>query len=191
MEHRAYWALKFLNFDESLVGEKLKMLLLELEEMRLNAYESSKIYKQKMKAYHDRKLMKRNFQPGQQVLLFDSRLKLFPGKLKSKWSGPFAIKDVKPYGAIERMDPSSTDPEWVGLWMAKGWRSTMVAILRDWPPSSTSKTHEDVSRQASDVKEMLIGRQPRISYPTFLFFVFNCVLLCCLLILLCVDRELG
>ena len=87
------------------------MLLLELEEMRLNAYESSKIYKQKMKAYHDRKLMKRNFQPGQQVLLFDSRLKLFPGKLKSKWSGPFAIKDVKPYGAIERMDPSSTDPE--------------------------------------------------------------------------------
>ena len=191
MEHRAYWALKFLNFDESLVGEKLKMLLLELEEMRLNAYESSKIYKQKMKAYHDRKLMKRNFQPGQQVLLFDSRLKLFPGKLKSKWSGPFAIKDVKPYGAIERMDPSSTDPEWVGLWISKGWRSTMVAILRDWPPSSTSKTHEGVSRQVSDVKEMLIGRQPRISYPTFLFFVFNCVLLCCLLILLCVDRELG
>lgn len=73
MEHRAYWALKFLNFDESLVGEKLKMLLLELEEMRLNAYESSKIYKQKMKAYHDQKLQKKNFQPRQQVLLFNSR----------------------------------------------------------------------------------------------------------------------
>jgi len=66
--------------------------LLELEEMRLNAYESAMIYKQKIKAYHDRKIQKKNFQPGQQVLLFNSRLKLFPGKLKSKWSGPFVIK---------------------------------------------------------------------------------------------------
>ena len=57
LEHRAYWALKFLNFDESLSNEKRKLQLLELEEMRLNAYESSKIYKQKMKVYHYRKLI--------------------------------------------------------------------------------------------------------------------------------------
>ncbi|XP_006584237.1 uncharacterized protein LOC114420353 [Glycine soja] len=115
IEHRAYWALKFLNFDESLSGEKRKLQLLELEAMRLNAYESSKLYKQKMKAYHDKKLLKKSFQPGQQVLLFNSRLKLFSGKLKSKWSGPFTIKDVKPYGVVKLMNPSSDDPErsWV------------------------------------------------------------------------------
>ncbi|XP_006584280.1 uncharacterized protein LOC114420460 [Glycine soja] len=92
MEHKAYWDLKFLNFDEVLSGEKRKLQLLELEEMRLNAYKSSKLYKQKVKAYHDKKLLKKDFQPGQQVLLFNSRLNLFPGKLKSKWSGPFTIK---------------------------------------------------------------------------------------------------
>ena len=84
LEHKAYWALKFLNFDEVLFGGKRKLQPLELEEMGLNAYESSKLYKQKVKAYHDQKLLKKNFQPSQQVLLFNSRLKLFPGKLKSK-----------------------------------------------------------------------------------------------------------
>jgi len=49
MEHKAYWALKFLNFDEALLGEKRKLQLLELEEMRLNAYESSRLYKEKVK----------------------------------------------------------------------------------------------------------------------------------------------
>jgi len=53
--------------------------------------------------------LKKDFQPGQQVLLFNSRFKLFPGKLKSKWFGPFTIKAVKPYGAVELMDPSSED----------------------------------------------------------------------------------
>ena len=53
LEHKAYWALKLLNFDETASGEKRKLQLLELEKMRMNAYESSKIYKQKIKAYHD------------------------------------------------------------------------------------------------------------------------------------------
>ena len=83
---------------------------MELEEIRLNAYESSKLYKQKVKAYYDIKLLKNNFQSGQQVLLFNSRLKLFPGKLKSKWSGPFTLKEVKPYGAVELMDLQSNTP---------------------------------------------------------------------------------
>ena len=39
--------------------------------------------------------------PGQQVLLFNSRLRLFPGKLKSRWSGPFVVKTVFPHGAVE------------------------------------------------------------------------------------------
>lgn len=56
-----YWAIKFRNFDESLFGEKRKLQLLELEEMKLNDCESSVFYKQKMKTYHDRKLVKKNF----------------------------------------------------------------------------------------------------------------------------------
>ena len=64
-----------------------------------------------MKAYHDKKLLKKEFKPGQQVLLFNSRLKLFPGKLKSKWSGPFTIKDVKPYGVVELFDPQLETPD--------------------------------------------------------------------------------
>ena len=63
LEHKAYWALKLLNFDNNACGEKRKLQLLELEEMRLNAYESSKIYKQKLKAYHDKKLQRKKIPP--------------------------------------------------------------------------------------------------------------------------------
>ena len=105
MEYKAHWALKFLNFDETTSREQRRLQLLELEEMRLTTYESSKLYKDKVKKYHDKKLLKKDLQPGQQVLLFNSRLKLFPGKLKSKWSGPFTIKKVRLYGAVELCDP--------------------------------------------------------------------------------------
>ena len=115
IELKAYRALKFLNFDEAISGEKRKLQLLELEEMRLNAYESSRLYKEKVKAYHDKKLLKKDFRSGQQVLLYNSRLKLFLGKLKSKWFGPFTIKEVKPYGAVELFDPLSEtlDRKWI------------------------------------------------------------------------------
>jgi len=118
MEYKAYWALKFLNFDETASREQRRLQLLELEEMRLNAYESSKLYKEKVKKHHDKKLLKKDFKPGQQVLLFNSRHKLFPGKLKSKWSGPFTIKKVRPYGAVELCDPQSKDPD--RTWVVNG-----------------------------------------------------------------------
>jgi len=65
------------------------------------------ITREGLKAYHDKRILKRKFQRGQSLLLFNSRLKLFPGKLKSKWSDPFVIKEIKPYGTIEFQDPSS------------------------------------------------------------------------------------
>ncbi|XP_006586444.1 uncharacterized protein LOC114424012 [Glycine soja] len=86
--------------------------------MRLSAYESARIYKQKIKAYHDWKLQKKNFQPGQHALLFNSRLGIFPRKLKSKWSGPFVIKDVKPDGVVELIDLTSSEPE--RSWIVNG-----------------------------------------------------------------------
>ncbi|XP_014522787.1 uncharacterized protein LOC106779229 [Vigna radiata var. radiata] len=120
IEHHAYSALKLLNFDPSMSIEKRKRKLLELEEMRLRAYDSSKSYKEKVKFYHDRKLVKKGFHPGRQMLLFSSRFKLFIGKLKSKWSGPFTIKDVKPHRAIELTDPSFGDPR--RSWVVNGQR---------------------------------------------------------------------
>jgi len=69
------------NFDSKASTEKRMLQLTELEEMRLNAYNSSRLYKERVKVYHDRKLLKREFKTGQLVLLFNSRLRLFPGKL--------------------------------------------------------------------------------------------------------------
>lgn len=73
----------------------------ELDEFRLQAYKNNKLYKEKVKQWHDRRLVQKAFFPGQSVLLFNSRLRLFPGKLKSRWSGPFIVKTVLLNGAME------------------------------------------------------------------------------------------
>ncbi|XP_062114149.1 uncharacterized protein LOC133825186 [Humulus lupulus] len=68
--------------------------------MRLFAYENAKLYKEKTKKWHDQRIKERVFEKNQKVLLFNSRLKLFPGKLKSRWSGPFTVTEVYPFGAV-------------------------------------------------------------------------------------------
>ena len=73
----------------------------ELDKFCLKAYESSSIYKEKIKKYHVQKIEKQDFTAGDLVLLFNSRLRLFPGKLKSKWTGPFLITKVFSHGAVE------------------------------------------------------------------------------------------
>ncbi|XP_073064055.1 uncharacterized protein [Primulina eburnea] len=101
LEHRAFWAVKKLNFDMEASGEQRLLQLNNMEEFRNEAYENGKIYKEKTKKWHDDHILHKNFKPEQQVMFFNSRLKLFPGKLKSRWSGPFTIESVQPYGAIE------------------------------------------------------------------------------------------
>ncbi|GJX68599.1 reverse transcriptase domain-containing protein [Tanacetum coccineum] len=101
LEHKAYWALKHANFDLSTAGDHRKVQLNELNELRDQAYENSLIYKEKTKRIHDSKIKNRVFNVGDQVLLFNSRLKIFSGKLKSRWSGPFTIAQVYPYGTVE------------------------------------------------------------------------------------------
>ena len=86
LEHKVYWAIKKLNFDLKSAGEKRLLDLNELDEMCLEAYESARLYKEKTKRWHDKHLVRREFEEGAKVLLFNSRLKLFPGKLKSRWS---------------------------------------------------------------------------------------------------------
>ncbi|XP_071909601.1 uncharacterized protein [Coffea arabica] len=101
IEHKAYWAIKSINMDFNFAGEKRLLELSELEEHRLHAYENAKIYKEKIKYWHDKHIIPKKFQVGQNVLLFNSRLRLFPGKLKSRWSGPFEVTQVFPHGAVE------------------------------------------------------------------------------------------
>ncbi|GJU69244.1 reverse transcriptase domain-containing protein [Tanacetum coccineum] len=86
LEHKAYWALKHTNFDVQTAGDHRKVQLNELNELRDQAYENSLIYKEKTKRIHDAKIKNRVFNVGDRVLLFNSRLKIFSGKLKSRWS---------------------------------------------------------------------------------------------------------
>ncbi|CAA7021687.1 unnamed protein product [Microthlaspi erraticum] len=102
--------------DESIQGEytkraqeKREMDFHELEEIRLDAYESLRIYKERTKAFHDKRIVPKVFKAGDDVLLYNSRLKLFPGKLKSRWSGPFKVKEVLPYGDITLVNQNGVE----------------------------------------------------------------------------------
>nr|GFB12869.1 reverse transcriptase domain-containing protein [Tanacetum cinerariifolium] len=105
LEHKAYWALKHVNFDLKTAGDHRKLQLNELNELRDQAYENSLIYKKQTKKLHDDKIKNRIFNVGDQVLLFNSRLKIFSGKLKSRWSGPFTISKIYPYGTAKLIHP--------------------------------------------------------------------------------------
>ena len=73
----------------------------ELDELRHESYKISRIYKEKVKLFHDKNIVRKTFEPHQKVLLYNSRLHIFPGKLCSRWTGPFIVKVVHPYGAVE------------------------------------------------------------------------------------------
>ncbi|RDX81272.1 hypothetical protein CR513_38077, partial [Mucuna pruriens] len=88
-----------LAYDQ--VRKQMKFQLQELDELNLEAYENSWIYKKNVKQFHDRQILRKEFQVSQRVLLFNSRLKLIVGKLYSRWDGPFVITNILPYGADE------------------------------------------------------------------------------------------
>nr|GEV11590.1 reverse transcriptase domain-containing protein [Tanacetum cinerariifolium] len=105
LEHKAYWALKHANFDLKIPGDHQKLQLIELNELHDQAYENYLIYKEKMKKLYDSKIKNHIFNVGDQVLLFYSRLKIFSGKLKTRWTGPFIVAHVFLYGTIELSQP--------------------------------------------------------------------------------------
>ncbi|XP_021821655.1 uncharacterized protein LOC110763209 [Prunus avium] len=99
LEHKAYWAIKAYNMDMSVAGKQRKLQLNELD-IRNDAYESSRIYKEKSKAFHDKMILRKSFVIGQKVLLFNSRLRLFPVEIQSaKTSNVFKVNGhrLKPY----------------------------------------------------------------------------------------------
>ena len=101
IEYKAWWAIKKLNLDLGRVGLKRFLNLNELEELRNDAYLNSKIAKERLKKWHDQMVARKNFEKGDQVLLYDSKLHFFPSKLKSRWIGPFIIHHVYPNEALE------------------------------------------------------------------------------------------
>ena len=94
------WVIRNLNFNLKEAGEKRLLQLNELEEMCNDSYENAKIYNERTKRWHDKHLLRKEFKVGDKVLIFNTRLKLFPGKLRSRWSRPFTVTSVTSYGAI-------------------------------------------------------------------------------------------
>ncbi|XP_049409176.1 uncharacterized protein LOC125872454 [Solanum stenotomum] len=101
LEHKPSWALKALNLDLTKAPRERLDQLNKIDVFRLRSYDSSAIYKEKMKKWHDTQIVQRDFNVGDWVLFYNSRLRLFPGKLKSKWSGPFRVTRVLTNGTIE------------------------------------------------------------------------------------------
>ena len=105
LEHKAYWAMKEMNFVAEATGIKRRIQISELEELKLKAYNSATIYKERMKRWYDKRLQNKEFKEGDKVLLYNSRFKLFgKGKLQSKWDGPYVVHSVSPTGAVTIMD---------------------------------------------------------------------------------------
>ncbi|CAN6580777.1 unnamed protein product [Malus baccata var. baccata] len=100
LEHKVYWAIKAYNMDMSVAGQQRKLQLNELDEIRNDAYESSRIYKEKSKAFHDKMISRKSFSIGQKILLFNSHLRLFPVEIQSAKTGNmFKVNEhrLKPY----------------------------------------------------------------------------------------------
>ena len=105
LEFMAHWAIKKWNMDLHLAGKNHQMQISELEEWREKAYHSSKIYKERTKRWHDKRIKLKQFKPGDKVLLFNSIVKLFGhGKLRSKWEGPFKLIEASSHGAVTLQD---------------------------------------------------------------------------------------
>ncbi|RDX71223.1 hypothetical protein CR513_49460, partial [Mucuna pruriens] len=93
IKHRAYWAIKKCN--------------MAYDQADKETYENSQIYKKKVKQFHDNKILRKEFRVGQKVLLFNSRLKLIVGKLRSRWDGTFVVTNIFSYAVVELRDEAN------------------------------------------------------------------------------------
>jgi len=101
LEHKNFWAIKQCNLDYDVARIARNLQLQELEEIRKDAYENARIYKEKTKSLHDRMITRKEFYVRDKVLVYHLYLKLFLRKLRSRWIGPFVISNVFSYGAFE------------------------------------------------------------------------------------------
>ncbi|GJW79590.1 reverse transcriptase domain-containing protein [Tanacetum coccineum] len=116
-----------------ITGDHRKVQLNELNELRDHAYENSLIYKEKTKRIHDSKIKNRVFNVGDRVLLFNSRLKIFSGKLKTRWSGPFTVTQVFLYGTVELSQNSGPNFKVNGHYFGGDIPTEVVPDLQTFP----------------------------------------------------------
>ena len=109
LEYKAIWAIKKLNCDFQAAKEERLHQLNELEELRNEVYDNARIYKDKTKKWHDQKIMRKEYKAGEQVLLYNSKLKLFPRKLKSRWSCPYTLVASTSFGAVTLKTKSGSE----------------------------------------------------------------------------------
>ncbi|CAA7019104.1 unnamed protein product [Microthlaspi erraticum] len=165
LENKAAWAVKQMNYDVKSAAERRNMQLVELDEIKHLAYDCSKIYKERTKAYHDKNILKRNFSQGDQVLLFNSMLKLFPEKLKSRWSGPFVIKEGIFVLSVIHLLPNRHSSQASDLNQALGGRQP------------TNRVDPPVDRPARPTVDPLGPPRVRLSMIVFILSVSLVVLL--------------
>ena len=111
LERKVYWAIKELNFDFKLAGEKRLFDISSLDEWSTQAYENAKLFKEKVKRWHDKRIQKREFKVGEYVVLYNSRFRSFAGNLLTKWEGPYVIEEVYRSGAIKINNAEGTNPD--------------------------------------------------------------------------------
>ena len=131
LEHKVDWVVKQLNVDMTVAAEQRKLQLCKLKELRLFSYENARIYKENTKQWHDQRIQQRKLIPGNQVLLYNLRLKLFPGKLKSRWLGPFKFIKVYSHGAVELQDERTCQEFKVNEHRVKHYMGTVVSHPRE------------------------------------------------------------
>ena len=107
IEYKAWWAVNKLYLDMGRACLNRLFDINELEELRNDTHFNSKIAKDKLKKWHDKLIARKHFKQGDQVFLYDSKLHLFPVKLKSRWTGPFTIQEVYLNGLVDLFNPKN------------------------------------------------------------------------------------
>ncbi|GJT50171.1 reverse transcriptase domain-containing protein [Tanacetum coccineum] len=187
LEHKAYWAIKACNIDLTKDGANRFLQINELDDLRLDAYESSISYKERTKRWHDKRIqMQTNYEKRDKVLLFNSRLRLFPGKLKSRWYGPSTVsKDMK-NGAIELYDEDGNEFN-VNKQRVKPYKKDSLVVDKDDDITLENKEGVTSRRVISGLATRLINKEKRFLEGNpiliFLHLEVSCVLtLYCLLL---------
>ena len=121
----------------------------ELKELRNEAYNNARIYKEKTKMWHDQKIMRREFKAGEQVLLYNSRLKLFPRKLKSRRNGIYIVVKSAPFGAVTLKDESGSEFKVNGQRLKHYLGGSINEVDPDFEKGKEFFLNEDILQQVS------------------------------------------
>ncbi|KAJ9545002.1 hypothetical protein OSB04_024709 [Centaurea solstitialis] len=141
VEHKAFWVRKKVKMDDVTSGRDSLPSLHELEELRLLAYENSRIYKEQRKRWHDAQMKEVNvFREGDKVLICQTHFKFLLGKIKSRCIGSYVVLKAHPSGYVDLMTERGQ-------------------YRRSFTPSQATRTHRYLSFDTDD-----LPNNERVSY---------------------------